>query len=87
MMTYQFDVTFSHLQQQHHLLGNQQHNMMPSTRGGRHRLIGGTWYISSNVPEDQGRYVCSINNSLELVESRTELFLIEIVLFFFKKEN
>jgi hypothetical protein len=42
MMTYQFDVTFSHLQQQHHLLGNQQHNMMPSTRGGRHRLIGGT---------------------------------------------
>jgi hypothetical protein len=61
--------------------------MMPSTRGGRHRLIGGTWYISSNVPEDQGRYVCSINNSLELVESRTELFLIEIVLFFFKKEN
>lgn len=40
---------------------------------GRHRLIGGTLIIASVVPEDGGRYVCSVNNSMGLVESRTEL--------------
>jgi hypothetical protein len=40
---------------------------------GRHRLIGGTLIIASVVPEDVGRYVCSANNSMGLVESRTEL--------------
>ncbi|EFX83213.1 hypothetical protein DAPPUDRAFT_48415, partial [Daphnia pulex] len=40
---------------------------------GRHRLIGGTLIIASVVPEDHGRYVCSVNNSMGLVESRTEL--------------
>ena len=40
---------------------------------GRHRLIGGTLLIASVIPEDQGRYVCSVNNSAGVVESRTEL--------------
>ncbi|KAI9556414.1 hypothetical protein GHT06_016202 [Daphnia sinensis] len=40
---------------------------------GRHRLVGGTLLISSVVAEDQGRYICSVNNSMGLVESRTEL--------------
>ena len=72
-------VTSSHLQQQqeqqqqHHLMSNQHNNMMASSTGGRHRLIGGTLIISSITPEDQGRYVCSVNNSMGLVESRTEL--------------
>lgn len=45
--------------------------------GGRYRLIGGTLVISSVVPEDQGRYVCSVNNSAGVVESRTELLFRE----------
>ncbi|XP_057373786.1 cell adhesion molecule Dscam2-like isoform X5 [Daphnia carinata] len=40
---------------------------------GRHRLVGGTLLIASVVAEDQGRYICSVNNSMGLVESRTEL--------------
>jgi hypothetical protein len=39
---------------------------------GRHRLIGGTLVIKSAHPEDQGRYLCSVNNSLALAEVRTE---------------
>lgn len=45
--------------------------------GGRYRLIGGTLVIGSIVPEDQGRYVCSVNNSAGVVESRTELLFRE----------
>lgn len=40
---------------------------------GRHRLIDGTLIINSIVPEDQGRYVCSVNNSIGIAEARTEL--------------
>ncbi|XP_045025084.1 Down syndrome cell adhesion molecule-like protein Dscam2 [Daphnia magna] len=40
---------------------------------GRHRLVGGTLLIASVVAEDQGRYIFSVNNSMGLVESRTEL--------------
>ncbi|KAK4004117.1 hypothetical protein OUZ56_005861 [Daphnia magna] len=41
---------------------------------GRHRLIGGTLLIASVVTEDQGSYIiCFVNNSMGLVESRTEL--------------
>lgn len=44
-----------------------------STNAARHRLIGGTLIVSSVGPEDRGRYVCAVNNSMGLVESRTEL--------------
>jgi hypothetical protein len=46
---------------------------MMGVAAGRHRLIGGTLIIASVGSEDQGRYVCSVNNSMGLVESRTEL--------------
>lgn len=51
--------------------------IVPSSHGGRHRLVGGTLVISSVLPEDQGRYVCSVNNSVGSSESRTELLFRE----------
>jgi len=44
---------------------------------GRHKLIGGTLVISSIVPEDQGRYICTVNNTFGSSESRTELLFRE----------
>jgi hypothetical protein len=40
--------------------------------GGRHRLISGTLVITSAHPEEQGRYLCSVNNSVASAEARTE---------------
>lgn len=39
----------------------------------RHHLVGGTLLVTSIGPEDQGCYICSVNNSMGLVESYTEL--------------
>ena len=48
--------------------------VVPQPHGGnRFRLIGGSLVISSVLPEDQGRYICSVNNSAGSSESRTEL--------------
>ena len=39
----------------------------------RHRLVGVTLIIGSVAAEDEGRYVCAVNNSAGLVQSRTQL--------------
>lgn len=51
--------------------------IVPQRHSGRHRLIGGTLVISSVLPEDQGRYICSLNSSAGSSESRTELLFRE----------
>lgn len=43
----------------------------------RYRLIGGTLVIHAVVAEDQGRYVCTVNNSAGSIEARSELMFRE----------
>ena len=47
--------------------------MLPVQHGGRHRLVGGTLVVKTVQPDDRGRYLCRVNNSLGLSESHTEL--------------